>query len=112
MLDRKQSDFLYWHAVSKMRVSDFQAAATLFRLLHAVHPDRSDMGLGYAYSLMRQGALDEAARVVGELRRRPMRPEEMALLGRLQRRCEFEQRRVGRARRTLPRLNDLVGGAT
>lgn len=90
MFDRKMMDFLYWHAVSKMRTGDFAGSAVLFRLLRAVNPQRSDVGLGYAYSLLRQGALEEASTVVAELRRRPMRPDEMALLGRLHRRCEFE----------------------
>jgi len=96
MFDRKQADFLYWHAVSKMRMSDFEGAGILFRLLRATDPQRSDAGLGYAYSLLRQGDLEQASAVVAELRRRPMRPEEMALLGRLHRRCEFELTRRAR----------------
>lgn len=100
MFDRKMMDFLYWHAVSKMRTGDFAGSAVLFRLLRAVNPQRSDVGLGYAYSLLRQGALDQASTVVAELRRRPMRPDEMALLGRLHRRCEFEA--AHRARVVVP----------
>ena len=112
MLDRKQTDFLYWHAVSKMRTSDFEGACTLFRLLRAAHPERHDVSLGYVYSLMRRGSLDEASAIVAELRRRPMRPEEMALLGRLQRRCEFERNRAAQAQQALPRLRPLMGATT
>jgi hypothetical protein len=101
MLDRKQIDFLYWHAVSKMRMGEFKDAGILFRMLRAACPQRHDVGLGHAYSLMRQGALEEAHAVVAELRRHPMRSEEMALLGRLHRRCDFERQR--RARRALER---------
>lgn len=104
MLDRKQVDFLHWHAVTKMRTGDFEASGILFRLLRGIAPGRTDIGLGYAYSLIRQGALEEASVVVAELRRRPMRAEEMALLGRLHRRCEFEQRRRARSNR--------LGGST
>lgn len=111
MLDRKQIDFLHWHAVSKLRMGDFEASGTLFRLLKAVCPERTDIGLGFAYSLVRQGALEEASAVVSELRRRPMRPEEMALLGRLHRRCEFESRRLERAGRHATRSQATTGEA-
>ena len=93
LLDRKQVDFLYWHAVTKMRSADFEGAQALFRLLHRVHPERADAGLGHLYCLIRLGDLERAASVVATLRRRPLRPDEMALLGRLHRRCEFERER-------------------
>lgn len=97
-LSRKQIDFLYWHAVSKMRMGDFADAAVLFRLVGAVAPERTDAALGRAYCLVRQGEVAAAAEIVAELRRRMLRPEEMALLGRLHRRCEFERARSQRGR--------------
>lgn len=96
MLDRKTVDFLYWHAVTKMRTSDFEGASVLFRLLRSAAPERSDVGLGHAYTLMRRGEVQKAAEVVADLRRRLMKPEEMALLSRLHRRCEFELSRTAR----------------
>lgn len=96
MLDRKTVDFLYWHAVTKMRASDFEGAGVLFRLLRAAAPERSDVGLGHAYSLLREGQVRQAAEVVAELRRRLLKPDEMALLSRLHRRCEFEASRAVR----------------
>lgn len=96
MLERKTVDFLYWHAVTKMRTSDFEGAGMLFKLLRAVAPERSDVGLGHAYSLMRHGDIHRASEVLTELRRRFMKPEEMALLSRLHRRCEFELSRAAR----------------
>lgn len=92
-LQPKQVDFLYWHAVSKMRMADFEAAETLFRLLHAACPERIDVELGRAYCLLRLYEFEAAAGIVTALRRRPLRAEEMGLLGRLQRRCEFERAR-------------------
>jgi hypothetical protein len=84
---------MYWHAVSKMRMADFEGAGVLFRLLYALHPERSDVALGRAYCLVRQGEVDTASTIVAALRRRPLRADEMALLGRLHRRCEFERAR-------------------
>ncbi len=90
-LEQRQVDFLYWHAVSKMRMADFEGAGTLFRLLHAACPERTDVALGRVYCLVREAEFEAAAGLVAALRRRPLRSEEMALLGRLQRRCEFER---------------------
>ncbi len=109
MPDRKTVDFLYWHAVTKMRASDFEGAGVLFRLLRAAAPERSDVGLGHAYSLLRLGHVDKATEVVADLRRRPMKPEEMALLGRLHRRCEFELSRTIRKGSTPARLRAARG---
>ena len=92
-LEPKQVDFLYWHGVSKMRMADFEGANTLFRLLHAACPERTDTALGRVYCLMRLGDLEAASSVVAALRRHPLKPDEMALLGRLHRRCEFERAR-------------------
>jgi hypothetical protein len=96
MLDRKTVDFLYWHAVTKLRASDFAGAGVLFGLLRVAAPERNDVGLGHAYSLLRRGEVLQASDVVAQLRRRPMKPDEMALLSRLHRRCEFESRRLAR----------------
>lgn len=96
MLDRKTVDFLYWHAVTKMRASDFEGAGVLFKLLRVAAPDRSDVGLGHAYSLLRDGDVQQATEVVADLRRRLLKPDEMALLSRLHRRCEFEASRSAR----------------
>lgn len=93
ILEPKQVDFLYWHAVSKMRMADFEGANTLFRLLHAACPERTDTALGRVYCLVRLGELESASSVVAALRRHPLKPDEMALLGRLHRRCEFERAR-------------------
>lgn len=93
ILEPKQVDFLYWHAVSKMRMADFEGANTLFRLLHAACPERTDAALGRVYCLVRLGELESASSVVAALRRHPLKPDEMALLGRLHRRCEFERAR-------------------
>ena len=92
-IDRRQIDFLYWHGVSKMRMGDFDGAGRVFKLLQAAQPERSDAALGFAYCLVRQGQWEQAARTVAGLRRRPLRPEELGLLGRLHRRCEFERSR-------------------
>ena len=92
-LEPKQVDFLYWHGVSKMRMADFEGANTLFRLLHAACPERTDTALGRVYCLVRLGELEAASSVVAALRRHPLRPDEMALLGRLHRRCEIERAR-------------------
>lgn len=102
-LERKQVDFLYWHAVSKMRMADFEGAGTVFALLQAAQPARHDVALGRIYCLMRQGALADAAGLVAAMRRHPLPPDEMALLGRLHRRCEFEQARNGSRQRLLAR---------
>jgi thioredoxin-like negative regulator of GroEL len=93
MLNRKTADFLYWHAVSKMRMAEFDAAAKLFRLLQQAIPHRADVVLGRVYCLIRMGDLDAATELMHELRRHPVRSDEMALLGRLHRRCDHERAR-------------------
>lgn len=102
-LEPRQVDFLYWHAVSKMRMAEFDGAGVLFRLLHAACPERTDVALGRAYCLMRLGEHEAAGGIVTDLRRRPLRTDEMALLGRLQRRCEFELTRAGARQRAVRR---------
>lgn len=102
-LESAQVDFLYWHAVSKTRMADFEGAATLFRLLQAACPDRVDVALGRVYCLIREAEFDSAAAILADLRRRPLRADEMSLLGRLQRRCEFESGRALARRRAVAR---------
>ena len=46
----QQLDFLYWHAVSKMRISLFKDAAVLFRLIAAADPKRHDAAVGRIYA--------------------------------------------------------------
>jgi thioredoxin-like negative regulator of GroEL len=94
VLNRKTADFLYWHAVSKMRMAEFPAAAKLFRLLQQASPHRSDVVLGRVYCLIRMGDLEAATTLMHELRRHPIRVDEMALLGRLHRRCDHERARA------------------
>jgi hypothetical protein len=102
-LDAAQVDFLYWHAVSKMRMADFEGAGVLFRLLHAACPARADVALGRVYCLLRMADYDSAAGLVTALRRRPLNTEEMGLLGRMQRRCEFERSRAATRQRAVQR---------
>jgi hypothetical protein len=108
-LEPRQVDFLYWHAVSKMRMADFEGANTLFRLLHAACPERTDTALGRVYCLVRLGELEAASGVVAALRRHPLKPDEMALLGRLHRRCEFERARLSSRQRGAARRADGQG---
>ena len=91
VLSRKQEDFLHWHAVTKMRASDFSGARSLFNLLVQVSPSRTDVALGLAYCLLRLGESERASAVIASLRRQALRQDDMALLGRLHRRCEFER---------------------
>jgi thioredoxin-like negative regulator of GroEL len=98
MLDRKTLDFLYWHAVTKMRMAEFEKAAKLFDLLHQALPQSSEVVLGRAYCLMRVGDFDSASKLVHVLRRHPVKLDEMALLGRLHRRCDFEKARARKTR--------------
>ena len=98
MLDRKTQDFLYWHAVTKMRMAEFDSAAKIFGLLHKDAPLSSEVVLGRAYCLMRVGDFDTASSLVQVLRRHPIKLEDMALLGRLHRRCDFEKARARKGR--------------
>lgn len=93
-LDSAQTDFLYWHAVSKMRMGDFDGAGVLFRLLHSASEARTDVALGHLYCLLRVSDYGTAAALIAELRLKRLPADEMALLGRLQRRCEFERTRA------------------
>ena len=108
-LEAAQVDFLYWHAVSKMRMADFEGAGVLFRLLHAASPERTDVALGRVYCLLRMAEYDSVAGLMTALRRRPLPTDEMALLGRLQRRCEFERSRSAARLRAAQRASS---GAT
>jgi hypothetical protein len=103
MLNRKTTDFLYWHAVSKMRMAEFPAASKLFRLLQQASPHRSDVVLGRVYCLIRMGELDQASTLMQDLRRHPIRVDEMALLGRLHRRCDHERARARKGKINPPR---------
>ena len=94
LLDAQLTDFLYWHAVSKMRMAEFHDASIIFKLLEDVCPERTDMTVGRVYCLIRMGQLDLAGELVEKLRKRPLIPMEVALLGRLHRRCEFERSRA------------------
>lgn len=97
---RRHLDFLYWHAVSKMRMADFEGASRIFRLIARAAPVRHDAALGLAYCLIRLGELDDAAELVARLRRDALPGRELRLLGRLHRRCEFERsKRSSRERR-------------
>lgn len=99
IMARRHLDFLYWHAVSKMRMAEFDGASRIFRLISRASPTRHDAALGLAYCLIRLGELDDAAGLVARLRRDALPSREMRLLGRLHRRCEFERsRRVSRER--------------
>jgi thioredoxin-like negative regulator of GroEL len=106
---RRHLDFLYWHAVSKMRMAEFQGASSIFRLISRASPTRHDAALGLAYCLVRLGELDDAAGLVARLRRDALPSREMRLLGRLHRRCEFERsRRVSRERQLQQRVGANV----
>jgi hypothetical protein len=104
VLDKSLTDFLYWHAVSKMRMAAFEDANTVFCLLQSVCPDRTDMAVGRIYCLIRLGQLDLAGELVGILRTRTLIPMEVTLLGRLHRRCEFERARAAKRVHELQRL--------
>jgi thioredoxin-like negative regulator of GroEL len=106
---RRHLDFLYWHAVSKMRMAEFDGASRIFRLISRSSPARHDASLGLAYCLIRLGELDDAAGLVARLRRDALPSREMRLLGRLHRRCEFERsRRVSRERQLQQRQRMYV----
>lgn len=92
-LDTQMADFLYWHAVSKMRMANFEDACVLFGLLQELLPERTEAALGHIYCLVRLGRQKHAAGLIMSLRRHALVPIEVALLGRLQRRCEFDQAR-------------------
>jgi hypothetical protein len=92
--DNQLADFLYWHAVSKMRTAAFADAEVLFRFLYGVCPERTDAAVGRSYCLARLGELEESKALVNMLRKQTLIPIEVALIGRLHRRCEFESTRV------------------
>jgi len=92
-LDTQMADFLYWHAVSKMRMANFEDACVLFGLLQQLLPERTEAAVGHIYCLVRLGRQEHAAGLIMSLRRNALVPIEVALLGRLQRRCEFDRAR-------------------
>jgi hypothetical protein len=86
----QQLDFLYWHAVSKMRISLFKDAAVLFRLIAAVDPKRYDAAVGRIYCMVREGELQDANDLLGQINPKELSPIEAELVVRLKRRCQFE----------------------
>lgn len=92
-IDAQMADFLYWHAVSKMRMAEFSDAEALFRLLHSACAERNDAAVGRVYCLVRLGRVELARELVATLRKSKLDPIQVALLGRLQRRCELERSR-------------------
>jgi len=85
-----QLDFLYWHAVSKMRISLFKDAGILFRLIAAADPKRKDALLGRIYCLVREGELQDANDLLSQVDVKALGPIEAELVVRLKRRCQFE----------------------
>ncbi len=85
-----QLDFMYWHAVSKMRISLFKDAAVLFRLIAAVDPKRIDALLGRVYCLIREGDLQDASDLLTQVNTKSLASVEADLVVRLKRRCQFE----------------------
>jgi thioredoxin-like negative regulator of GroEL len=86
----QQLDFLYWHAVSKTRISMFVDAAVLFRLIAAADPKRTDALLGRVYCMIREGELQDANDLLGQLDMKSLAAHEADLAIRLKRRCQFE----------------------
>jgi hypothetical protein len=86
----QQLDFLYWHAVSKMRISLFKDASVLFRLIAAADPKRVDALLGRIYCLVREGDLQDAHDLLEQINVKSLGPVEAELVVRLKRRCQFE----------------------
>ena len=86
----QQLDFLYWHAVSKMRISLFKDAAVLFRLIAAADPKRADAAVGRIYCMIREGELQDANDLLTQVDVKSLSPIEAELVVRLKRRCEFE----------------------
>jgi hypothetical protein len=86
----QQLDFMYWHAVSKMRISLFKDAAVLFRLIAAVEPKRVDALLGRVYCLIREGELQDASDLLTQVNVKNLASVEADLIVRLKRRCQFE----------------------
>lgn len=99
VIDAQLADFLYWHGVSKMRMAEFADAEALFRYLHSACPARTEAGVGRIYCLLRLGEVALASELVASLRRDTLVPIQVALLGRLQRRCEFERTRAATAQK-------------
>lgn len=86
----QQLDFLYWHAVSKMRISLFQDAAVIYRLISAVDPKRIDALLGRVYCMIREGELQDANDLLTQIDTKGLGAIESELVVRLKRRCQFE----------------------
>lgn len=86
----QQLDFLYWHAVSKMRISLFKDAAVLFRLIAAADPKRMDALVGRIYCMVREGELQDANDLLTQIDTKNLDAIEAELVVRLKRRCQFE----------------------
>jgi hypothetical protein len=86
----QQLDFLYWHAVSKMRISLFMDAAVLYRLIAAADPKRMDALLGRIYCMIREGELQDANDLLTQIDTKSLGTIEAELVVRLKRRCQFE----------------------
>ena len=91
----QQIDFIYWHAVSKMRISLFKDAATLFRLIVAADPKRMDALVGRIYCLVREGDFTDANSLIDSIDRKQLNTVEANLVVRLKRRCEYEMSALG-----------------
>lgn len=86
----QQLDFLYWHAVSKMRISIFKDAAALFRLIAAADPKRADAMIGRIYCMVREGELQDANDLLSQVDVKSLGAVEAELIVRLKRRCQHE----------------------
>lgn len=86
----QQLDFLYWHAVSKMRIGIFKDAAVLFRLIAAADPKRVDALIGRIYCMVREGELQDANDLLSQVDAKSLGSIEAELVVRLKRRCQHE----------------------
>lgn len=84
-MNQADIDFLFWHAVAKVRVGQYQEANTIFHVIEAFHEDAT---LGRAYCYIRQGDFGQALSLLNIAK--PPVGRAFAIHKRLVRRCEKE----------------------
>ena len=84
-MNQEDIDFLYWHAVSKMRLGAFDTAAAIFHVIEQYHDQAA---LGRAYCLVRQGYYEQSLSILQAPHHKEGRSR--AIHERLLRRCQKE----------------------
>lgn len=88
--NHQQLDFLYWHAVSKTRISKFEDAQIIFKLIFDLDKNRINAYIGMIYCLIRLNDFESAFTELKNIKPLLNNTSQVELITRMYKRCKFE----------------------